>query len=161
MVLAAALLFAGCGLGSFDVTETVAPQTVPGTSAGAPPGQSAFETVMSVPSSDLPRGSSLVNSVTLSSAKFDIMSPQGGTFDFVQSVKLSIMSPTNTTLPETQIATGQSTPGSSTLELQPTGGVDLLPYVRANAVVHATGTGSPPTDTTVFNGSVVLTVHLF
>lgn len=157
----AGLLGAGCGLGSFDVTESVPAQTVPGSSAGAAAQPAAFETSMSLSGSDLPRGSSLVDSVTLSSVSFNVTQPKGGTFDFVRSVSLSISSPTNPSLAEKQIAGGQPTPGSDTLTLSPTGSVDLLPYVKAGAVVHAVGTGSAPTDTTTFDGTVVLTVHLF
>jgi hypothetical protein len=159
--LVAGIVAAGCGLGSFDVTESVPAQTVPGTSSGAAAQPSAFETTMTLSANDLPRGSSLVDSVTLSSVSFNVMQPAGGTFDFVQNVTLSIYSPTNASLAEKQIATGQPTSGSGKLDLAPTDSVDLLPYVKAGAVVRAVGTGSAPANTTTFNGNVVLTVHLF
>jgi hypothetical protein len=116
---------------------------------------------MTMSASDLPRGSSLIDSVTLSSVNFNVTDPADATFDFVENVALSIYSPTNAGLAEKQIATGQPKAGSGKLELSPTDSVDLLPYVKSGAVVRAVGTGSAPVSTTTFNGTVVLTVHLF
>jgi hypothetical protein len=159
-LFSAFLVATGCGLGDFDVTEGVAPQTIPGASVVAAEPSSVFETTMPVNWSDLPSGKSWANAVTLRSAVFKITSPPAGTFDFVQSVALFVSAPTSTTLAEVQIATGQPTPGSGTLTLTPTAPVDLLRYVKAGAVVRATGTGVQPADTTTFDGQVVLTVHL-
>ena len=153
------LCVSGCGLAAFDVTEKVPSQTIPGSSSGADGPSAVLSTTMPLSSSDLPSGSGFVTSVTLKSATFTVESPSNGTFDFVDSVVLSIVSPTNQVLTETQIASGQATSGSSTLALTPTGNVNLLPYARAGAVVRATGMGKQPAETTTFDGQIVLTVH--
>ena len=156
----ALLLAGGCGLGSFDVTEAVAPQTIPGGSSAAAAASSLFETTMTFNWDDLPTGKSWANAVTLRSAAFHVTSPPQGTFDFVESVVLFISAPSSTTLTDVQIASGQATPGSGTLTLTPTAPVDLLRYVKAGAVVRAVGKGTQPAATTTFDGQVVLTVHL-
>jgi hypothetical protein len=149
-----------CGLGDFDVTESVPAQTIPGgSSAAAQP--SAFEMNMAISEKDLPTGSSLVSAVTLSSATFNLTAPAGGNFDFVQSVTLSILSPSDSRLKEAPIATGHPKPGSNKLELSPVGDVDLLPYVHAGAMVRGVATGKAPNVSTTFDGKVVLRVHLF
>src|SRR4029077_14372075 len=147
-LLSVFLVATGCGLADFDVTEPVAPQTIPGSSAVAAGPSSVFEATLSFNWDDLPSGKSWANAVRLRSAAFNITSPAQGTFDFVESVTLFVSAPTSPTLEDVQIASGQPTPGSGTLTLAPTAPVDLLRYVKAGAVVRATGTGVQPADTT-------------
>jgi hypothetical protein len=158
VVVALAVLGGGCDLGAFDVTENVPAQTIPGNPADGV-ASTALTTSMSLSSSDLPGGLGFVTAVTLKSATFTITAPAGGTFDFVDSVTLSIVSPSNEVLTATQIAAGHPSPGSTTLALEPTGSVNLLPFVRAGALVNATGAGHQPTVDTTFDGTIVLTVH--
>jgi len=161
LALAVVLVSGSCDLAAFDVTQNVPTQTIPGSSTGTTlPVQSVLEVDISLSSSDLPTGIGFVTSVTLKSATFTITSPPQQTFNFIQGVSLSIAAPSNQILAtETPIATGQGDPSSSTLKLQPVGNVNLLPYLRAGAIVHARGMGTQPTDTTTLNGQIVLTVH--
>jgi hypothetical protein len=158
VLLGLAVLGGGCDLAAFDVTENVPAQTIPGN-----PADGVSPTVLTVSQAltqnDLPGGSGFITAVTLKSATFTITAPAEGTFDFVDSLTLSIVSPSNQVLTETQIAVGHPTPRSSTLALEPIGGVNLLPFVRAGALVNATGAGHQPTIDTTFEGQIVLTVH--
>src|SRR5262245_57780070 len=94
-LLACALAFAvsGCGLVSFDVTEKVDAQTIPGSSTAAGSPATLFETTLEVSGDDLPRGSGLIDSVTLSRVNFTVRAPDKGNFDFVQGAKLTISAP--------------------------------------------------------------------
>jgi hypothetical protein len=158
LALCVLLLGSSCDLAAFDVTEDVPAQTIPGNPTD---GVSSAALTVSQPitEKDLPGGSGFITAVTLKSATFTITAPAGGNFDFVDSVSLSIVSPTNEVLTEVPIASGKPTPGTGTMTLQPTGAVNLLPYVRAGALVNATGSGHQPTVDTTFTGQLVLTVH--
>ena len=158
VALCVALLGTGCDLAAFDVTENVPAQTIPGNPADGV-SSTALTVSQALSQKDLPGGSGFITAVTLKSGTFTITSPAGATFDFVDAVTMSIVSPTNEVLTEVQIASGKPTPGSSTMSLEPTGSVNLLPYVRAGALVNATGTGHQPTVDTTFDGQLVLTVH--
>ena len=158
VALCVALLGTGCDFAAFDVTENVPAQTIPGNPADGV-SSTALTVSQALSQKDLPGGSGFITAVTLKSGTFTITSPAGATFDFVDSVTMSIVSPTNEVLTEVQIASGKPTPGSSTMSLEPTGSVNLLPYVRAGALVNATGTGHQPTVDTTFDGQLVLTVH--
>jgi hypothetical protein len=153
-------LVAGCGLVSFDVTEKVEAQTIPGSSAVGNSSASVFETTMVLTEESLPKGSGLIESVTLSSVSFQVLSPDNATFEFVDTVKLMISSPSNVHLHEVEIAEGKSVPGQRTLTLRPTRDANLLPYVKAGAQVRAVAVGRPPVENVTFDGKVVLTVHL-
>ena len=149
----------GCGLVSFDVTEKVDSQTIPGSSTAAASPSTLFETTISVSSESLPRGSGLVDSVTLSRVTFNVRTPDKGNFDFAESATLTITAPDNPNLSPVKIAEGTPTAGASTLTLQPTGDVNLLPYVRSGAVIRASAVGRQPTTNVTFDGEVILTVH--
>lgn len=161
VVCALVFVATGCGVFSFDVTEKVQAQTIPASSSVAANSPSAlFETTLSIDADDLPRGSSVVDSVTLSRVTFNVLVPEKGNFDFVESVKLTISSPGNSSLADVEIAAGVPASGSTTLTLQPTGGTDLLPYVKSGAVIRAKAVGRQPAEAVTFDGAVVLTVHI-
>jgi hypothetical protein len=109
---------------------------------------------------NLTSNADLANSVKLSSLTLKVVPPGSGTFDFLSAVSLTISAPSGSGLPDKQIAVGVPKPGAHELTLDPTGDVDLLPYVKAGATILVTGTGRAPlTDTTVA-GQAVLTVSV-
>ena len=91
LLIVGGVLAMRCGLGDFDVTESIPAQTIPaGSSAAGQP--SAFEMNMAISEKDLPTGSSLVNAVTLELGDVQRhgagwrelrLRPVGDTLDFV------------------------------------------------------------------------------
>jgi len=51
-------------------------------------------------------------------------------------------------------------PGTASISIPPTGGVDLLPYINAGASITAKASGHMPAADTTFVGTVVVTVHV-
>jgi len=154
-------LLAGCGLVSFDVSTDVPPQTIAGSPIGAlvPATLFALPLNIDLAAATAARGTGPARSANLKSITFTIESPTGGTFDFLQSITISIAG-NGGTLPEVQIAALQPVPGTNTISVPPTGGVDLLPYIKGGASLKATANGHLPTSNTTVTGKVVITVHV-
>jgi hypothetical protein len=149
----------GCGLLSFDVSQDIPQQTVPGSPLGALLPVSLFAIPMNVDirSETAGHGTGPANSVTLSSVTLTVTSPAGATFDFVDSIIINVSAPG---LPDVEIARLQPVPGTSTISIPPDAGIDLLPYINAGATITASASGHMPASDTTFVGKVVVTVHV-
>jgi hypothetical protein len=97
--------------------------------------------------------------VTLKSVSLTITSPSGATFDFVDSIAIHISS-ANGNLPDVEIGRLEPVPGTASITIPPTSGVDLLPYINAGANITATASGHMPASDTTFIGTVVVTIHV-
>jgi hypothetical protein len=162
VLVPALLLGAGCGLIAFDVPVDIPAQTITGSPLAAllPPGLFAVPINIDLNSATAAHGTGPARSATLSSLTLTITSPAGGTFDFLTSIAISISSSKDTSLPEVEIARLQPVPGTNTISIPPTPGVNLLPYIKAGANIKATASGHLPAQDTTFNGKVVVTVHV-
>jgi len=152
----------GCGLLSFDVSQDIPAQMVPGSPLGALLPASLFAIPMNVDiqSETAAHGTGPAHSVTLSSVSLTVMSPSGATFDFVNSISIKISASGNPNLPEVEIGRLDPVPGRTTISIPPNGGVDLLPYINAGATITSTASGHMPTSDVTFVGKVVVTVHV-
>jgi hypothetical protein len=161
-ILALLALSAGCGLIKFDVSEDIPQQTIQGSPlAGILPsflnGPQNIDVSEQVDKHD----TSIASSATLKTLRFD--STSGGTFDFVDSISISIAPADTTTssLPTVEIANLNPVPkGESSIELEPDPGVNLLPYVKIDSNITATATGTAPSQDFSFTGHIVITVHI-
>jgi hypothetical protein len=166
MVLAAGVVGAfalgGCGTLGFDVSQNIPSQTVPGSPLGSllPASLFAIPIDINIQSETAAHGTGPASSVTLKSITLTITSPSGATFDFVDSISISVSSSGNASLPQVEIARLQPVPGTSSIDIPPTPGVDLLPYINAGATITATASGHMPSADTTFDGTVVVTVHV-
>ena len=152
---------AGCGLISFDTTVDIAPSVVPGNPAAAAAAPAVVTTTeIPLDPKQLPSNADLADSVKLSSLTLQVTAPEGATLDFLSGVSLTITAPPESHLPPRQIAAGAPAPGADQVILKPIGDVDLLPYIKAGAVVRAVGTGRPPAIDTTVAGQAVLTVSV-
>jgi hypothetical protein len=144
---------------SFDVSQDIPPQTVPGSPLGALLPASLFSIPVNIDlkAATAGHGTGPATKVTLSSITLTITSPSGAKFDFVDSISISISS---SGLPQQEIARLQPVPGTTTITIPPTGNVDLLPYINAGATITATVSGHAPAADTTFNGKVTVTVHV-
>jgi hypothetical protein len=149
----------GCGLVSFDVSQDIPAQTVPGSPLGAllPVSLFAIPLNIDIRSEAAAHGTGPASSVTLSSVSLTVMSPSGATFDFVDSIVINISGPG---LSEVEIGRLQPVPGTASISIPPAGGVDLLPYINAGATITAKASGHMPASDTTFVGTVVVTVHV-
>ena len=149
----------GCGLVSFDVSQDIPAQTVPGSPLGAllPVSLFAIPLNIDIRTETAGHGTGPASSVTLSSVSLTVMSPSGATFDFVDSIVINISGPG---LSEVEIGRLQPVPGTASISIPPTGGVDLLPYINAGATITAKASGHMPASDTTFVGTVVVTVHV-
>jgi hypothetical protein len=159
LVAAAALCGTGCGLVGFDVSQDIPAQTVPGSPLGALLPASLFSIPMNIDIEAETRGHGTgpASSVTLKSITFTVTSPAGATFDFVDSIAINI---SGGNLPQKEIARLDPVPGTTSISVPPSPGVDLLPYINAGATITATASGQMPTADTTFVGTVVVTVHI-
>ena len=161
LLLLGAGAVAGCGLVSFDTTVNIAPSTVPGNPAAAANLPTVVTTTeIAIDKNNLPSNTDLADSVKLSSLTLQVTAPEGATLDFLSGVTLTIVAPADSHLPPRQIAAGAPEAGAGHVTLKPTADVDLLPYIKAGAVVRAVGTGRPPAIDTTVAGKAVLTVSV-
>jgi hypothetical protein len=149
----------GCGLISFDIGQDIPAQTVPGSPVGALVPASLFSIPLNIDiaSEVASHGTGPAKSVTLSSLTLTVTQPAGGTFDFLTSITISISA---SGLPDQQIAALAPVPGTATISIPPTPGVNLLPYINAGATIKASAAGHLPAQDTTFTGHVVVTVHV-
>jgi len=161
LLLLVAVGAGSCGWFSFNTTVDIAPQVIAGDAGAAAAPQTTMTVgAIKLESKNLPSNADLANSVKLSSLTMKVTAPAGGTFDFLSAVSMTISAPGGSGLPDRQIAAGVPRRGAGEITLDPTGDVDLLPYVRAGGTISVTGTGRAPlTDTTVA-GQAVLTVSV-
>jgi hypothetical protein len=164
LVLAAALSAStlGCGLVSFDISEEIPPQTVPGNPLGAllPASLFAIPLDVDIQSETAGRGTGPASAVKLKAVSLTITAPSGATFDFVDSIVIRVSSSANPSLPEVEIGRLDPVPGTTMIVIPPTGDIDLLPYIEAGATITASASGHMPSSDTTYVGVVVLTVHV-
>ena len=86
-----------------------------------------------------------------------VIAPPGETFAFLQSISLSIAA---AGLPDQQIASLSPVPAQGTISLDPTPGVNLLPYIKSAATITATASGHVPARDVTFNGKLVITIKI-
>jgi hypothetical protein len=150
----------GCGLVSFDVSEPIPPQVI----AGSPIGALVPATLFSLPlnidlaAETAAHGTGPAKSAHLSRLELDVSSPTDGSFDFLDSIAIKVSASGQ---PETEIAKLSPVPkGQKTISVPPTGGVDLLPYIKAGATIKTSATGHLPAKDTTVAGTVVINVHV-
>jgi len=165
MRLALLLLFTGCGIADFDITQPVPEQEVQGSPLPGP-----LATLFPVPlnldlSSQIKaRDTGPIDSVTLTSLDLAITptdEPTGDSDDwsFVTSIDVFVASSkSGTTLQKVKIAHASS-PGpvkTFSFELE---SVNLKPYIDEGSVVDAESSGTAPADNVSYDGEGVFTVH--
>lgn len=168
LALALALAAAGCGAISFDVSQSVPEQQVPGSPIGGllpsflP---QPFPVTINVQQETAKRSTGPASSANLKSVQFQ-MTPHGaanGNFDFVDEIHIFVApaSGSGSALPMVEIANLKPVAkGQTTLDLAIVPGIDLLPYINAGASISATAMGHQPAQTVTYDGSVVVTVHI-
>jgi hypothetical protein len=93
----------------------------------------------------------------LSSVSLTVMSPSGATFDFVDSIVISI---SRTGPAEVEIGRLQPVPGTASISIPPTGGRGPSALHQRGRDHHREASGHMPASDTTFVGTVVVTVHV-
>jgi hypothetical protein len=164
--LVLALLSSGCGLLSFDVSQDLAEQRIPGSALGGIlPNflQAPVPITINLSAETQKRDTGPAKSANLKAIRFRA-TPTGmpsGNFDFVDEIHIHVSSPNDPTLPKKEIARLAPVPnGQTTIELEVVGDVDLLPYINKGAEISATANGTQPTQDFTYDGQVTITVHI-
>ena len=168
VAVAVAVAAAGCGAISFDVSQSVPEQQVPGSPLGGilpsflP---QPFPITIDIQQETARRSTGPASSANLKQVEFQITphdSPQG-TFDFVDEIHIFVApsQSSGSSLPMVEIANLKPVPkGQSKIDLTIVPGIDLLPYINAGASISATASGHAPAGTVTYDGSVTVTVHI-
>jgi hypothetical protein len=158
-LLVGAVGLTGCGLASFDVSQDIPPQTIPGSPVGALLPDTLFSIPLNIDlkSTTAGHGTGPATSVKLSSITLTITSPSGGTFAFVDSISFTISA---RGAPDEEFARLQPVPATTTITIPPIRDVDLLDYINSGATITATVSGRAPAADTTFDGKVVVTVRV-
>lgn len=152
----------GCGLGlvSFDVTQMIPAQTVPGNPLGPvlPAVLFSFPITVNLDSETQGHGTGPAKSAQLKSLLLEIREPAGATFDFLDSISITVGA---TGLPDVEVARLDDVPAQGFISIPPTPGVDLLPYIKAGATkLTATASGHVPAQNITFFGQVIVTIKV-
>jgi hypothetical protein len=160
-IASVALLLGGCSLISFDVSSEIPPQTVPGSPLGSllPASLFAVPVNVNIQSETAARGTGPASSATLSSLTLTITSPAGATFEFLDTITIFVSASADPNLPEKEIGRLDPVPGTASISIPPTGGVNLLPYINAGASITAKASGHMPAQDVTFTGVVVIRVQ--
>jgi hypothetical protein len=167
VALALAVAATGCGAISFDVSQAVPEQQVPGSPIGGllpsflP---QPFPVTINVQQETQKRSTGPASSANLKQVEFQITPhdmPQGN-FDFVDEIHIFVApSSSGSSLPMVEIANLNPVPkGQTKIDLTIVPGVNLLPYINAGASISATASGHQPAETITYDGTVVVTVHI-
>jgi hypothetical protein len=151
---------AGCGIADFDVDQPVQPQTIQGSGIPAPLA-AIFPLPLSLDLESKIRAHDTgpIDSVTLSSLTLHITS-SGGDWSFVTRIEVSVSSTKQgTTLPKVKIASVSSPGAVRDLKFQVESSVNLKPYIDDGSQIDSSGMGTQPTQTIMFDGTGVFTVH--
>ena len=153
---------AGCGVIGFDISQDIPSNMITGT-------QVQMEMIVPVDAPPIPltidinaeaeKQGGLASSAWLKELTFTVTSPTKGTFYFVSAVAITIDAP-SASLPEIKIAELQPVPNLQTISITPIPGVELLPYARAGAQIHAKAIGYFPKEDTTYVGKVVIHVNI-
>jgi hypothetical protein len=159
LLLLGGALVAGCGLVSFDIEQDIPEQTVQGGLLGnvLPPGLFDLPLDIDIESQTKARGTGPATSANLKSVTLAMTAPPGETFEFLDSLVVSMA---GGTLPEVEVARLRDVPPQPRVSLEVVPSVDLLPYIKAGARMKASATGKMPRQTVKFNGKVVVTVTI-
>jgi hypothetical protein len=148
----------GCGLVGFDVEQKIPPQEVPGSLLGEVlPLNFAFPLNIDIESQTRAQGTGPAGSAALKSLELVILSPDGATFEFLDTIKIEISAEG---LERKEVARLDDVPAQARIALKVVPGVDLLPYIRKGATLSASATGRLPRQTTRFEGKVVVHVRV-
>jgi hypothetical protein len=166
MRLIACVLFAGCGITDFDITQPVPEQQVQGSGIPAPIA-ALFPIPLSLDlSAEIQKQTTgPIDSVTLSSLELTITDtnrPSGDddTWEFVDEIRVFVSSrASGSALPRVEIASVSAPGAVTTMVFDVDGDVDLKPYVDEGSVVESEASGSVPTDDVSYDGEGVFTVH--
>lgn len=167
LALALAVAATGCGSISFDVSQAVPEQQVPGSPIGGllpsflP---QPFPVTINVQQETQKRSTGPASSANLKQVEFQITPhdmPQGN-FDFVDEIHIFVApSSSGSSLPMVEIANLNPVPkGQTKIDLTIVPKIDLLPYINAGASISATASGHQPAETITYDGTVVVTVHI-
>jgi hypothetical protein len=161
----AAMLLAGCGGVTFNVSQSIAEQRVPASAvpiAGLLPFlPTGVPITVNLQSETAAHGTgpakhAFLSSLTLSATPHAAPS---GTFDFLSEVHVFVSSPQNASLPAVEIATLKPVPrGQTTVSFTVVDGVDLLPYVNAGATITASAMGMQPAKDFSYDGRIVIAI---
>lgn len=167
LLISVTVAAAGCGAISFDVSQGVPEQQVPGSPLGGllpsflP---QPFPVTINVQQETEKRSTGPARSANLKQVELQITphaSPSGN-FDFVDEIHIYVApSSSSSSLPMVEIANLKPVPkGQTTIDLAIVPGVDLLPYINAGASISASASGHSPAQTVTYDGTVVVTVHI-
>ena len=168
LLISVTVAAAGSGALSFDVSQGVPEQQVPGSPLGGllpsflP---QPFPVTIDVQQETQKRSTGPASSANLKQVEFQITphaSPSGN-FDFVDEIHIYVApsSSSSSSLPMVEIANLKPVPkGQTTIDLAIVPGVDLLPYINAGASISASASGHTPPQTVTYDGTVVVTVHI-
>jgi hypothetical protein len=160
LVLLLLLAHAACGLGEFDVIQTINQQTIEGSPLGGvlPAGFFEVPIDITIDTDIAAQGTGPVDEIRLNGLELD--NTAGGGWSFLDSVELFVSSRRQgTTLPPNiRIATGAGTV-SSRLVFIPVPGVNLVDYINEGARITAQAMGTAPEDDVTFTGSAVFHVE--
>jgi hypothetical protein len=154
----AGLALGGCGLVGFDVEQKIPPQEVQGSLLGEVlPLSFAFPLSIDIESQTKAQGTGPASSAALKSLELVIISPDGATFEFLDSITIKVSADG---LEQKLVAKLDDVPAQPRIALTVVPGVDLLPYIRKGAQLTASATGRLPRQTVRFEGKVVVQVRV-
>jgi hypothetical protein len=151
---------AGCGVIGFDISQDIPSNMIIGTQVEMAAVVDAPPTPLEINiDAEAEKQGGLASSAWLKELTFTVTSPTKGTFYFVSAVAITIDAP-SASLPEIKIAELQPVPNLQTISITPVPGVELLPYARAGAQIHAKAIGYFPKEDTTYVGKVVIHVKI-
>lgn len=151
---------AGCGVIGFDISQDIPSSMIIGTQMETVAVVDAPPTPLTINiDAEAEKQGGLASSAWLKELTFTVTSPTKGTFYFVSAVAITIDAP-SAGLPEIKIAQLEPVPNLQTISVTPIPGVELLPYARAGAQIHAKAVGFFPKEDTTYVGKVVIHVKI-
>jgi hypothetical protein len=162
--LLVAALSGGCGKLPIDVSTNLSEQTVQGSPipAGLPSFLPTAPLVINLQAESEKHNVGPAQSATLKSFTLST-TPHGspsGNFDFLDRIQVEVSASSDNSLSAAKIAELSPVPdGKTTISLTPVSGIDLLPYLKQNAVVSAQAVGRTPTSDITYDGEVTITLY--
>jgi hypothetical protein len=165
LVAVATIALSSCGAISFDVSQNVPEQQVPGNPLGGllpmflP---SPFPITINIQQETQKRSTGPAHSANLKSVEFTATphAAPSGNFDFVDEIHIFVEAQSGS-LPKVEIANLRPVPkGQTSIQLTVVPGIDLLPYINVGATISATASGHQPTQNFTYDGLVTVTIHI-
>lgn len=157
ILLASVLATSACGLVSFDVTQAIPEQRVPGGPLGGllpsflP---SPVKMNIDLKAETQARGTGPATHAYLSSLVL-MITPHGSmssSFDFLDEVHIFVSSPNDMSLARVEVADVKPVPkGLTTLTFTIVPNVDLLPYINAGSEISSDAKGTQPSKDVTFD----------